>query len=99
MHHNLGNLGFLEMPITKGLSMEDVNLVFEGFKFMILGMGTVFLFLLVMILFMNIMTRVVNRYFPDVHPSEIATKQSMPDDKKKIVAAISAAIMHHRNRA
>ncbi len=73
----------------------ETNLVLEGFKFMGLGMGTVFLFLIVMILSMNIMSYIVHKFFPEPKASldqEVNTAQ----DNKKIIAAISAAISHHR---
>jgi oxaloacetate decarboxylase gamma subunit len=67
----------------------------EGIKFMILGMGTVFVFLIVMIFCMNIMSKIVHRFFPE--PQASATPaQSSQQDKKKIVAAITAAIKYHR---
>ena len=74
--------------------MEETNLIIEGFKFMGLGMGTVFLFLIVMIGSMNVMSYVVHRFFPEPQPS--ATPPAPPEDNKKVIAAITAAIKHHR---
>jgi len=71
----------------------DTNLVLEGLKFMGLGMGTVFLFLIIMIAFMNIMSSVIHRFFPETVVSEMEVQ---PKDNKKIIAAITAAISHHR---
>ena len=80
--------------MNKGNFMET-NLIVEGFKFMGLGMGTVFLFLIIMIASMNIMSKVIHKFFPEPtaenNPS-VATKQ----DNKKVIAAITAAISHHR---
>jgi len=80
----------------KGNLMET-NLVIEGLKFMGLGMGTVFVFLGIMIVAMNIMSTVIHKFFPEPKanpaPSGTANKQQ---DNKKIVAAITAAIKHHR---
>ena len=45
--------------------MEETNIVMEGVKFMILGMGTVFVFLGIMIFVMNIMSRIIHKYFPE----------------------------------
>jgi oxaloacetate decarboxylase gamma subunit len=78
----------------KGVFMET-NLVLEGVKFMILGMGTVFIFLTVMIFAMNVMYKIVHKFFPEPQPS-VNTQQAEQKDKKKIVAAITAAIKHHR---
>lgn len=84
--------------LNKGNLMET-NLVLEGFKFMGLGMGTVFLFLVIMIASMNIMSTVIHRFFPEPHASE-ASDTSVPasqeKDNSKVIAAITAAIAHHR---
>jgi oxaloacetate decarboxylase gamma subunit len=73
----------------------ETNLVVEGFKFLGLGMGTVFLFLAIMIVFMNIMSSVIHKFFPEPHKDPSASTQKKQDNKK-IVAAITAAIAHHR---
>ena len=73
----------------------ETNLVIEGFKFMGLGMGTVILFLVIMIVCMNIMSYVVHKFFPEPQVS-LEPAVSTTKDNKKIVAAISAAISHHR---
>ena len=72
----------------------ETNLVLEGFKFMGLGMGTVFLFLIILIISMNIMSAVVHRFFPEPHQNPDVPKKQ--EDNKKVIAAISAAISHHR---
>ena len=73
----------------------ETNLIMEGFKFMALGMGTVFMFLIVLIFMMNMMSKIVHEFFPepqvDVNPP-VAAKQ----DNKNVIAAITAAIIHHR---
>ena len=73
----------------------ETNLIVEGFKFMGLGMGTVFLFLVILIVCMNILSVVVHRFFPEPHQNPDATVANKKDNKK-IIAAISAAISHHR---
>jgi len=74
--------------------MEETNLIMEGFKFMGLGMGTVFLFLIVMIASMNIMSYIIHKFFPEPQPS--TTPSAPQQDNKKVIAAITAAIKHHR---
>ena len=82
--------------MNKGNFMET-NLVIEGVKFMFLGMGTVFTFLVIMILCMNAMSKIIHRFFPEPQSSAEATQQAgAPKDNKKIIAAITAAIAHHR---
>ena len=71
------------------------NLVFEGFKFMALGMGTVFSFLIIMIVAMNLQSYIIHKFFPEPMPT-IPGSTKKNNDKAKI-AAISAAIQHHKN--
>ena len=74
----------------------EVNYVFEGLKIMMLGMGTVFSFLVVLIILMNVMSKVVHRFFPEPNDVDNNTSPAMDNNAKK-VAAITAAIMHHRS--
>ena len=74
----------------------EVNLVAEGVKFMILGMGIVFVFLGVMIVVMNIMSRIIHKYFPEPDPTQPHVVVNGTQDKKKVVAAIVAAIMEDK---
>jgi oxaloacetate decarboxylase gamma subunit len=75
----------------------ETNLILEGFKFMGLGMATVFAFLIIMIVCMNIMSSVIHRFFPEPQASAESQAQAQTQqDNKKIIAAISAAISHHR---
>jgi len=73
----------------------DTNLVVEGFKFMALGMGTVFLFLIILIIMMNLMSTIIHKFFPEPQADLNAPVETQKDNKK-IIAAISAAISHHR---
>ncbi|MFT5662219.1 MAG: oxaloacetate decarboxylase gamma subunit [Sulfurimonas sp.] len=73
----------------------ETNLIVEGFKFMGLGMGTVFLFLIILIVSMNILSIVVHKFFPEPNQNtngNVVKKQ----DNKNVIAAITAAITHHR---
>ncbi len=75
----------------------EVNLVSEALKFLVLGMGTVFVFLILMVISMNILAIVVHKCFPDT-PSDtdnMASSAAKSSSKKNKVAAIVAAIMHH----
>ena len=82
--------------MNKGNFMTETNLIVEGFKFMGLGMGTVFLFLIVMIACMNIMSITIHRFFPEPQVVDNDPSTSTQKDNKKVIAAITAAITHHR---
>ena len=60
-----------------------------------LGMGTVFLFLIVMIFSMNLMSKVIHKFFPEP-VVDVNAQTASQKDNKKIIAAITAAITHHR---
>ncbi len=82
--------------MNKGNFMTETNLIVEGFKFMGLGMGTVFLFLIVMIGSMNIMSTIIHKFFPEPQAADTNPSATAQKDNKKVVAAITAAITHHR---
>ena len=84
--------------------MEDVNLVVEALKFMALGMGVVFLFLIIMVFVLKLQAKLIAKYFPE-KPKEETPSQWKPQsvkssttDDKDTVAAITAAIMHYNNQ-
>ncbi len=77
----------------------ESNLIFEGFKFMGLGMATVFVFLVILILMINLMSIIVHKFFPEPQVGNAVTsapEASARKDNKKSIAAIIAAITHHR---
>ena len=82
--------------MNKGNFMTETNLVVEGLKFMGLGMGTVFVFLIVMIGSMNIMSTIIHKFFPEPQAADTNPSAPAKQDNKKVVAAITAAIAHHR---
>ncbi len=74
----------------------ETNLILEGFKFMGLGMGTVFLFLIIMIGCMNGMSYIIQKFFPEPKAANLEPAVNTQKDNRKIIAAITAAISHHR---
>ena len=76
----------------------EVNLVVESFKFMILGMGVVFLFLIILVQVVNLQAKIIGKYFPDEEPSTTPTapSSSADSDESARVAAIIAAVTEFR---
>lgn len=89
----------------------ETNLIVEGIKLIFLGMGAIFLFLIVTIYFMGGVSNFVHKFFPEILASTSSSSQSTQNiqcdqsiqniksdlaDQKKIVAAITAAIQYHR---
>ncbi len=90
---NFFTLRLAKLLLLKRENME--NLVFEGFKFMLLGMGTVFAFLILMIGSMNVLSYVTHKFFPE--PEAVPDNSPAKNNKNAKVAAVTAAIMHHNN--
>jgi oxaloacetate decarboxylase gamma subunit len=82
-------------------------LVFEGLKLMVIGMGLVFIFLLIMVALINIMAAILRPY---TLAEEAALKEEAERIKAKkaakakqqgntnMSAVISAAVAHHRSK-
>jgi oxaloacetate decarboxylase gamma subunit len=71
---------------------------FESVKIMLLGMGTVFLFLIIMNYMTVLMSKMILKYFPEAPkaPEPTPRAQAKRSDDKAKVAAIAAAIHHHQ---
>lgn len=74
------------------------NLITRGFELAIFGMGTVFVFLTLLIVATKVMSTLVLRYEPAASVSSVDTvAQDTPmADRGRLVAVISAAIAQHR---
>ncbi|MEA1914776.1 MAG: OadG family protein [Campylobacterota bacterium] len=81
----------------------EVNLIGEAFKFMLLGMGIVFMFLIIMVFALKLQAFLIAKFFPAKEETKAnewkptATANTKIDDKTKVIAAITAAIQHHTN--
>ena len=69
----------------------------SGVELMLAGMTIVFLFLGMLVVAINIMSSLVQRFFPDAPLLVAATKVSGGIDKS-IVAAITVAVHQHRSK-
>ncbi|WP_419769646.1 MAG: OadG family protein [Candidatus Marinarcus sp.] len=78
----------------------EVNLVVEALKFMVLGMGVVFSFLVIMVYALKVQTVLINKFFPlaEKKPiNKVQTQVVTASDTAKKIAAISAVVQHHNN--
>ena len=73
----------------------DVNMLGESVKFMILGMGVVFLFLIILVQVVKLQGKFISKYFPDEEPS-VAPATSTDSDESARVAAVIAAVTEFR---
>jgi len=78
----------------------EVKLVEEGLKFMVLGMVTVFLFLILMVVILHFQAKIVSKFFPQTAKNisnSSPLKTSSKRDNKALVAAITASITTFKN--
>lgn len=85
---------------SKGIGIMN-GLLEDGFGLMILGMGFVFLFLVVLIFATSYMSRLLNHFFPDLPP--VSVPSALPKSSNQsgvdaqLTAVITAAVHQHRN--
>ena len=82
--------------------MTPSELIGEGINLMFSGMGFVLVFLLILIWAIGVMSKLINRFFPEpqpepkTSPNSTALSATPTDDFERLRPAIAAAIAHHR---
>ena len=82
--------------------MTSAELFGEGINLMFSGMGFVLVFLLILIWAIELMSKLINRFFPEPLPSPktpsntTALSAAPIDDFERLRPVIAAAIAHHR---
>lgn len=82
--------------------MTPSALIGEGINLMFSGMGFVLVFLLILIWAIGVMSKLINRFFPEpqpepkTSPNSTALSAAPTDDFERLRPVISAAIAHHR---
>ena len=72
----------------------------SGIELMFAGMGIVFLFLTMLVVAINMMSSLLQRFFPDAPTSQVAVATTSVSSgiDKSIIAAITAAVHQHRSK-
>jgi oxaloacetate decarboxylase (Na+ extruding) subunit gamma len=89
--------------VCNGTDMTD-DIVAQGLELMLYGMGTVVIFLALLVLITTVMSRVVTRYFPEpLAPASSPAPKSPARTpagaiEGEVVAAITAAVRQHRSK-
>lgn len=80
--------------------METENLITEGFSLMLMGMGTVFVFLTILVFVTTFMSTLVQKYFPETEVEALPSTVSPAGghSNQTLLAVISAAIHAHRTK-
>ncbi|WP_144395367.1 OadG family protein [Pleionea sediminis] len=73
------------------------NLV-EGLSLMVIGMGTVFSFLSVLVFFIMLSSKIINRFWPENLVANETSKNNRESNQDEIVAVISTAVHRYRNK-
>ena len=82
--------------------MTPSALIVEGINLMFSGMGFVLVFLLILIWAIGVMSKLINRFFPEPQPEPKTSQNSTAlsatptDDFERLRPVIAAAIAHHR---
>ena len=78
----------------------DLTLLKDGIFVMIIGMGTVFIFLSIMIVAMNLngkILKIINKYFPEEIPEEKKpNKKTVKSEDEAVALAIACAVAKSR---
>lgn len=81
----------------------EVNMIMEAFRFMVLGMGIVALFLIIMIQAIKLQAFLIGKYFPGqdtTSPPSVTTPQASSDQEEQArVAAVIAAVVDYRKNS
>ena len=80
---------FAPLKIRSGSNDVEGDLLEQGLELMLAGMGTVFVFLTVLVVAMSLMSGIALRFSRSTPPSGASDEE---------VAAITAAIALHRNK-
>jgi len=76
---------------------DEVNYVVEALKFMVLGMGVVFLFLFILVKVVELQASLIAKYFPEnANKTPVTPAGNTTDDEQRKVAAIIAAVTEFR---
>lgn len=78
--------------------MTNAELLQEGVNLMFAGIGFVMLFLLILIYTIGIMSKIINRLFPEPVSTSTQTFQSETQELDRLRPVIVAAIAHHRRQ-
>ena len=80
--------------------MNSSDLLIEGVELMLLGMGSVFTFLIILVFITGIMSRLIDRFVPAPVPVAKPVRKAPAADAAdpELLAVIGAAVKQHRAR-
>ncbi|OQW79842.1 MAG: sodium pump decarboxylase subunit gamma [Proteobacteria bacterium ST_bin11] len=69
----------------------------SGIELMLIGMGIVYAFLAMLIVAINVMSKLIVRYFPEM-PAKFSDQPAGAGNDKAVIAAITAAVHQYRKK-
>ncbi|MCO7224199.1 OadG family protein [Pleionea sp. CnH1-48] len=72
------------------------DLLLEGLTLMLIGMGTVFVFLALLVVTLTLTSNLILKFWPEAEATD--SHDTAASDNGEVIAAITAAIHQHRNR-
>ena len=78
--------------------MTEGVLIGQGLDLMLYGMGTVFIFLTLLVIVTTLMSTLVRRWLPEEDATSPPAATSSSDVDGRVLAIIQAAIDKHRSR-
>lgn len=79
-------------------TMNSGELLAEGLSLMFMGMGTVFVFLAILVVVTSLMSSLIQKHAPDKPAAPNKPGPTRPVNDQILLAVISAAIHKHRSR-
>lgn len=76
----------------------QASLLAQGFDLMVFGMGTVFLFLALLVLLTSLMSALVQRFSPPQPNPDAASSSPASPGQEQLLAVITAAVHKYRSR-
>jgi oxaloacetate decarboxylase gamma subunit len=80
------------------LGLSGAVLIEQGLDLMLYGMGTVFVFLTLLVIVTASMSAIIQRWFPKLEKAAPSSTKSHTDVDDRIVSIIQAALTKHRCR-
>ena len=74
------------------------ELMSSGVELMFVGMGIVFSFLTMLVIVINMMSSLVQRFFPEVQANAVNIPAAAIGTDKRTIAAITAAVHQYRSK-
>jgi oxaloacetate decarboxylase gamma subunit len=78
----------------------EINLIAESVKFLILGMSTVFMFLVLMVFVLELQSKIIMKFFPPKKEEESTGSNSTSELSRNgnlaVVAAIAASLKSYK---